>query len=36
MLGIGRSTIDKMVADGSLKARKLRFVTIIPHAEVVE
>ncbi|ONF49079.1 helix-turn-helix domain-containing protein [Methylobacterium radiotolerans] len=34
MLGVSRSTIYQMIADGQIVARKLGAATLIPHAEL--
>lgn len=34
VLGVSRSTIYQMIADGEIEARKLGAATVIPHAEL--
>lgn len=34
VLGVSRSTIYQMIADGQLVARKLGTATVIPHSEL--
>lgn len=35
VLGVSKSTIYQMIADGDLEARKLGAATVIPHTELV-
>jgi len=35
VLGVSKSTIYQMIADGDLEARKLGAATLIPHTELV-